>query len=176
MKTSYLLFLTIWLFGTSGFTQRVYHYIHFSVAEEIHCHGVQLTSEIDTSMDQATAMFMEALSKGLSQQGIHYGSSSIDSVHDSSILILKVARRKTQATYIRRFNLGIFPLAPVCHIFEIEQINRIPPSGDVLWTRVKIIQDKFLKGLQQFNAKLAADISKCVYIVDQQTSNDREGP
>lgn len=150
--------------------QKHYHYIKIKKENPVRCGGIYLVPDSTLEMDSTVLKFTNHLKSGFKNYGIDCRLWKEDSVQDTSFLHLKIKRYKTQYTMVRSFNLltilGLSLFSEVCHIFEIEQVNKIDTVFDMFWTRIKLAADKYEKGLDQIEERLIRDISEHVILYE----------
>ena len=150
--------------------QKQYYYIKIKKENPVHCGGIYLVPDSTLIMDSTVLKFTNHLKSGFENYGIECRLWKEDSIQDTSFLHLKIKRYKTQSTVIKAYHiltiLGIYPLSYVSHIFEIEQLNKIDTIFDMFWTRVKIVADKYEKGLDQIEERLTRNISAHIILYE----------
>ncbi len=145
----------------SGFSQRRYY---FKKMTEIKIEKFdKVVFQIDCSNHSrhknTSKQFADSLASGFNRIGISAETRcKEESINDPGALIFRITRRKTQYTAIRRFPIPFLDANPNCYIFEIEQQNKVNSNGYLIWTRVKVTEKKFEKGLNPLNEKLALGI------------------
>jgi len=169
MRAVIFLIIGVLLFSNS-IAQKQYYYIKIKKESPVHCGGIYLIPDSTLKMDSTVLKFTNHLKSGFKFYGIDCKLWKEDSVQDTSFLHLKIKRYKTHSTIIRSYNiltiLGFYPYDHLCYVFEIEQMNKIDTIFDIFWTRVKLVADKYEKGLDQIEERLTRDISEHIVLYE----------